>query len=265
LARPFESNALVDVSHCENEKQGEYREDATMTPTEQHRMASAPLIDRESIEPRDIATRLIAGILVPDTPLISRAIEYARLHSEPYLFNHVMRSWLFAVSMAQRSKVAHDVEVLAVATLLHDLGLAKAFSGPLRFEVEGANAARRFAQGEGVDERRAQLIWDGVALNSTPSVGLHKEIEVSLCTTGIGLDWGGWGYESLPASQIEQVVDALPRLEMKQRFARAVCWVVETRPTTTYDNFTRDFGERLVPGYKRPSAVDFLMNSPFTE
>jgi hypothetical protein len=33
----------------------------------------------------------------------------------------------------------------------------------------------------------------------------------------------------------------------------------------TYDNFTRDFGERFVPGYKRPSAVDYLLNSPFKE
>lgn len=65
----------------------------------------------------------------------------------------------------------------------NDLGLAQAFAGPLRFEVEGANAARRFAQAEGVDGRRAQLIWDGVALNSPPSLGLHKEVEVSLCTT----------------------------------------------------------------------------------
>jgi len=135
----------------------------------------------------------------------------------------------------------------------------------IRFEVEGANAARRFAQGVGVDGRRAQLIWVGVALNSTPSLGLHKEIEVSLCTTGIALDWGGWGYESLPASQIAEIVDVFPRLEMKQRFARDVCWVVETRPATTYDNFARDFGERFVSGYKSPSTVDLLMNSPFRE
>jgi HD domain len=207
----------------------------------------------------------IAGVRVPDTPLISRAIEYARVHSDAYLFNHVMRSWLFAASIAQQRKVSHDAEVLAVATLLHDLGLAHAFAGPLRFEVEGANAARKFAQDEGVDGRRAQLIWDGVALNSTPSLGLYKEIEVSLCTTGIGLDWGGWGYDSLPASQITEIVNAFPRLEMKQRFARDVCRVVETRPATTYDNFARDFGERFVPGYKSPSAVDLLMSSPFKE
>jgi quercetin dioxygenase-like cupin family protein len=32
-------------------------------------------------------TRVVAGVLVPDTPLITSAIEYARENSEPYLFN----------------------------------------------------------------------------------------------------------------------------------------------------------------------------------
>ena len=95
-----------------------------------------------------LSTRILVGVLVPDSPLVSRAIEYARANSEAYLYNHVMRSWLFAVTLAQLKQAAHDPEVLAVATLLHDLGLAKAFSGPLRFEVEGANAARAFARKE---------------------------------------------------------------------------------------------------------------------
>lgn len=202
---------------------------------------------------------------VPDTLLISRAIAYAREHHEPYLFNHAMRSWLFAVAIAEQAKVEHDPEVLAVATLLHDLGLEKAFAGPLRFEVEGANAARRFAQAQGVDARRTQLIWDGVALNSTPSLGLYKEAEVRLCTQGIGLDWGGFGYDSLPADRIAQIVDAYPRLEMKKRFTRAVCCIAETRAATTYDNFASDFGARFVAGYQKPSAVDLLANAPFAE
>jgi hypothetical protein len=202
---------------------------------------------------------------VPDTSVISRAIEYAREHSEPYLFNHVMRSWLFAVILAQLNQSVHDAEVLAVTTILHDLGLAKAFDGPLRFEVEGANAARAFARSEGIDDRRGQLIWDGVALNSTPSIGLYKETEVALCTAGIGLDWGGWGYDKVSEAQVASIVEAFPRLEMKHRFTRAVCRIVETRPATTYDNFARDFGERFVPGYKRASTVDYLLNSPFKE
>jgi HD domain len=212
-----------------------------------------------------ISTRLLAGVSVPDSPLVSRAIEYARENSEPYLFNHAMRSWLFAVTLARHEGTAHDDEVLAVATILHDLGLAAAFNGPRRFEVEGANAARAFAQRLGVNDRRAQLIWDGVALNSTPSIALHKETEIALCTAGIGLDWGGWGYEALANDRIAAILDAFPRLEMKRRFTRAVCGIVQARPQTTYDNFARDFGERFVPGYKAISTVDYLLNSPFKE
>lgn len=213
----------------------------------------------------EAATRLLAGVTVPDTLTISRAMEFARERSEPYLFNHAMRSWLFAALLAQLNQTAHDGEVLAVTTILHDLGLAEGFDGPLRFEVEGANAVRTFARNEGIDERRAQLIWDGVALNSTPSIALYKEAEIALATMGIGLDWGGWGYEALTESQVAAIVEAFPRLEMKQQFTRAVCRIVETRPATTYDNFARDFGERFVPGYKRVSTVDYLLNAPFEE
>ena len=212
-----------------------------------------------------IATRSLAGVSVPDTPLISSAIEYAQEQSEPYLFNHVMRSWLFAVALAHLNQTAHDGEVLAVTVILHDLGLADNFKGPLRFEVEGANAARKFARDAGLDDRRAQLIWDGVALNSTPSIALHKESEITLATMGIGLDWGGWGYEALNQTEVAAIVEQFPRLEMKQQFTRAVCRIVETRPATTYDNFARDFGERFVPGYKPVSTVDYLLNSPFKE
>src|SRR5215510_10089163 len=163
----------------------------------------------------DITTRLLAGVSVPDTPLISRAIEFARDRSEPYLFNHAMRSWLFAALFAQRKKAVHDAEVLAVTTILHDIGLAESFDGPLRFEVEGANAARSFARTEGVDDRRAQLIWDGVALNSTPSISLYKEAEVALATLGIGLDWGGFGYEVLTDDEMAAIIEAFPRLGMR--------------------------------------------------
>ena len=211
------------------------------------------------------STRLLGGVSVPNTPLITRAIEFARERSEPYLFNHVMRSWLFAALLAQRKQTAHDGEVLAVTTILHDLGLAEAFNGPLRFEVEGANAARDFARKEGMDDRRTQLIWDGVALNSTPSIALFKETEIALATMGIGLDWGGFGYEALSGADVAEIVEAFPRLGMKERFTHAVCRIIETRPATTYDNFARDFGERFVPDYTPVSTVDYLLNSPFKE
>ena len=86
-----------------------------------------------------------------------------------------------------------------------------------------------------------------------------------MATMGIGLDWGGWGYEALTKAQVAAIVEAFPRLEMKQKFTRSVCSIVETRPATKYDNFARDFGERFVTGYKPVSTVDYFLNSPFKE
>lgn len=209
-------------------------------------------------------TRVLGGITVIDTPLIARAMDYARAQSEPYLFNHAVRSWLFAVRLGQLQETRHDAEVVAVGTLLHDLGLTNCCTGPRRFELEGADAARGFAREEGLDDRRVQLIWDSVALNSTPSIGLYKEAEVALCTAGIGVEFG-FQYDRIPRSEMQSILAAFPRLGMKRGFRDSVCRIAKTKPETTYDNFVADFGERFVPGYKRPSTVDYLMNAPFED
>ncbi len=210
-------------------------------------------------------TRLIAGVSVPDGPLITAVIEHAQRLSDPYLFNHAIRSWLFAEAIGRIKKIDYDREVVAIGTILHDIGLTASVSGPNRFEVNGADAALSFIKGKGVSDRRAQLIWDTVALNSTPSLALHKEPEVAVATMGIGLDYGGFGIEAIPTADVERILSAFPRLKMKLQFAETCCRLVTNKPETSHDNFLRDFGERFVPGYKAVSTVDLLMNAPFDE
>jgi hypothetical protein len=82
---------------------------------------------------------------------------------------------------------------------------------------------------------------------------------------GIGLDYGGFGLEALPAADVGRILGAFPRMRMKDRFSETCCRLVTKRPETSYDNFLRDFGERFLPGYKAVSAVDLLMNAPFDE
>jgi hypothetical protein len=210
-------------------------------------------------------TRLLAGVSVPDSPLITDVLEYARKLYEPYLFNHAVRSWLFAAKIGQLKGIDCDLEVVAVGTILHDIGLTAGVSGSNRFEVNGAAAALSFVKERGLSNRRAQLIWDLVALNSTPSIGLHKEAEVALGTMGIGLDYGGFGFELIQSADITEILSAFPRLKMKDKFAETCSHLVAAKPETSSDNFLRDFGERFVPGYRPISAVDLLMNAPFEE
>ena len=218
-----------------------------------------------SISHQSPSTRLMAGVSVSDTPLVTAAIEYAQRLSEPYLFNHAMRSWLFAEAIGRMQGIDYDREVVAIGTVLHDIGLTTGVSGPNRFEVNGADAALSFIRGKGLSDRRAQLVWDLVALNSTVSIALHKEPEVAVGTMGIGLDYAGFGVQALPAGELELIISAYPRLKMKQAFADTCCRLVTENPETSYDNFLRDFGERFVPGYKTVSTVDLLLNAPFDE
>ncbi len=172
--------------------------------------------------------QILAGVAVPDTELVASALAYARRACEPYLYNHVVRSWLFAARLGQLRNIHHDEEVVAVGTLLHDVTLNERFNGPRRFEVEGADLARSFARESGVDERRAQLIWDSVALNSTPSIGLYKEAEVALCTAGICLDVVGLQHDALPPDEVQQILLAYPRLGMKRLMTQ--CFATSPEP-----------------------------------
>ncbi len=207
----------------------------------------------------------LAGIDVVDSKLVTESIDLAQSNLSPYLFNHVMRSWLLATILATRSKVRPDPEVLACAAVLHDLGLTEKYEASERFEVDGANAARSFLKGRGVKAGDLQLVWDAIALHTTYSIALHKEPEVAACCGGISLDIIGIGIQTIEPRDIAAINAAYPRLAIKEQFKDAMCGLARRKPQTTYDNFVRDFGTCYVTGYKAPSSADALQNAPYPE
>lgn len=208
---------------------------------------------------------LLAGIKVVETPLVRDAIDLARSSSEPFLFNHVMRSWLFAVVIAEGSKSAPDPELVALATLLHDLGLTDRYTAEERFEVDGANAARTFLKDRGIAAPQIQVVWDAIALHSTRSIALHKEPEVAITHSGIFVDVMGIGLDLVPKEKLGAILAEFPRLGMKKQFLDCLCGVVRRKPATSYDNGLKDIGIRYVPGFTAPSSADLVENAPFAE
>jgi hypothetical protein len=100
-------------------------------------------------------------------------------------------------------------------------------------------STRHCARTKGLSGRRAQLIWDLVALNSTPSLALHKEPDVAVGTMGIGVDFGGFFVEALPVGDFERIVNAYPRLTMKRAFADTCCRLVTEKTTVLYPGTNR--------------------------
>jgi hypothetical protein len=201
---------------------------------------------------------------LPDSRAVRDAYAQAREESAPWLFNHVARSWFYGAKLAQHRALTPDAELVAVAVLLHDLGLARGGASDRRFEIVGADLGRAFALAQDMGEHRAEAIWDAIALHTTASIAQHKSADVACCQSGIACDYGGVGYQQLSDDHKKAILSAYPRLDMKNMLTTCLCGIAKNHPNTTRDNFIADFGLKYVPGYTRPSAVDFLHQAPFT-
>jgi hypothetical protein len=208
---------------------------------------------------------VFAGIKVPDTTLVRDAIDLSRSLSEPYLFNHVMRSWLFGILLSEDAELPPDFELLAVAAVLHDLGLTDRYAAENRFEVDGANAARTFLKDHGISIPQMQVVWDAIALHTTPTIALHKEPEVVMTHSGIAVDVLGAGLDRIPQDKQRAILAEFPRLTFKNQFQVCLSDVVRLKPSTTIDNILRDFGIRHVEGFMPPNFADLVANAPFSE
>src|SRR5258708_4230164 len=124
---------------------------------------------------------VLAGIKVTDTHLVCDAMDLARSSSELYLFNHVMRSWLFSVLLSEDVKPSPDPELLAVSSVLHDLGLTDR-SMALDKEPEVAMTHSGIAVdaiGVGLDRIPTDKLQ--AILAAFPRLALKNQFQSSLC------------------------------------------------------------------------------------
>src|SRR3954467_3452793 len=145
-------------------------------------------------------SEIIAGVRVPDSKLARQATDLVREHGTPLLFAHSLRVYLFGALRGRHRGWAVDHELLYLGAVFHNLGLtAKYRSQDHRFEVDGANAARDFLRANGIDEPTAGLVWDAIALHTTPEIPWHKRPEIALVTGGVEADVLGDGLDEISA------------------------------------------------------------------
>ena len=114
---------------------------------------------------------LISGVKIPDSKIAREAAELVRQHETEMLFNHSVRVFVFGAMKGIRQNMKFDSELLYVAALFHDLGLVDAYhTEKKRFEVGGADAAREFLRSHGIPEPKVDLVWEAIALHTTPGI-----------------------------------------------------------------------------------------------
>jgi hypothetical protein len=208
----------------------------------------------------------IAGIAIPDSALVDEATELLRDILPNLLFDHSLRVFAFGALQGERRGLRYDAELLYLAAMFHDLGLVDGHRSPHdRFEVDGANAAREFLRQRAVPAESIRIVWDAIALHTTPGIPEHKEPEVALVTAGVELDVLGIGYDDLTDAQHEEILAALPRVDFKRRIIDAFGAGLAHKPETAFGNVKADVLERTLHGYVRPNFCDMILGSKFAE
>lgn len=99
---------------------------------------------------------------LPSHPRATRAQPVLNPLVRPAIVNHSIRTCLWAVLEGERRGMApgtgYDGDPLFYACSLHDLGTSDAHDGPLRFEVEGADAAAELLTSEGLVAARIDQV-----------------------------------------------------------------------------------------------------------
>jgi hypothetical protein len=202
-------------------------------------------------------------VAIPDSQLAREVAQLIRDTESELLFNHSTRVYLWGALLGRRKGVAFDTELLYVSAMFHDIGLTSAYrESELRFEVDGANAARDFLRSHHVDEADIVKVWTAVALHTTPGIPEHMHGEIALVQAGAGMDVAGRGFDEFTEGQRAAVVAGYPRgADFAGKMIDAFYDGMKHRPGTTFGTFNDDFLAYKDPTFERVNLCSIILNS----
>ena len=185
----------------------------------------------------------------PATSAVAAARDLAERYLTPALAEHSVRSWYWAVGFAEALELEPDRELLAVAALLHDIGLAEEFDAVrVPYEVAGGHVAAVFGAGAGWSPERQQRLIDVIERHNWPEVNPAFDVEGHLLEIATGLDISGARPDVLPREYLAEVLDAFPRGTLADDFGERVAEQADRKPTS--------HAARLIAGGLRAKLAD---------
>ena len=206
----------------------------------------------------------VSGIRLVDSEIARAATDLSRSVSPPYLFNHAARTFLFGSLVGRALGQKFDAELLYLACILHDLGLTERFEGNLPFEIQGAEAAKRFLQEQAYAQERSAIVWDGIAMHAS-RIGQFKQPEIALVGEGAGADVLGPDLSVIKKNEVDEILKAFPRLKFKDAFVKTCADVVRKHPGAASQTFMRDIRDRYISEFRAPNFCDRIAQAPFEE
>ncbi|QET03971.1 HD domain-containing protein (plasmid) [Cupriavidus pauculus] len=200
---------------------------------------------------------------IPDSALARAATQLIRDTESEMLFAHSVRVYLWGAMIGRRRAQSFDLEMLYIAAMFHDIGLTDQYrDSELRFEVDGAHAARDFLRSHGIAEADVERVWLAIALHTTPGIPEHLHPEIALVQAGAGMDVAGRGYDDFTDAQRNAVVSAYPRGDgFGARMIDAFYAGMAHRPASTFGTFNDDFLAHKDSGFQRVDLCRIILSS----
>ncbi|MFB2768314.1 HD domain-containing protein [Pelatocladus sp. BLCC-F211] len=201
-------------------------------------------------------------IAIPDSELVQKATKLVKEVSPEFLYNHCLRTFVFADLIGRQQEMKYDRELLYLSAVMHDLGLTEKFDGNQRFEVDGADAAKSFLAENGLPEAKAELVWDAIALHTSIGIASRKQSEVALVHMGASMDVGGVRLQDLPREIVEQILEAYPRLNCGEAILELIINQVKRKPRAIACTWMSEIGRCHIHGFKCPTMADLILKNP---
>lgn len=166
------------------------------------------------------------------TPAERTAREVAECYHTPSLVNHCARSFRWAAIEGERQGLTFDRELLYVAAMLHDLGLAEAFDNVATpFETAGGDVAWVFGAGAGWPPERRERVKEVIVRHmGAVAPDPVEDPESHLLFLATGFDISGEEAERWPQDVRAAVLAKHPRLDLAAEFTAAITGQAQRKP-----------------------------------
>ena len=208
-------------------------------------------------------SEVIAGIRVPDSAIARAATQLVRDTGDDLLYNHSRRVFLWGALTGERRGLKYDPELLYLGAMFHDVGLTETYSSAdLRFEVDGANAAREFMKSYGVPDREIEDVWTAIALHTTPGIPGHMRPTIALVTAGVEMDVLGIAYHDFTQQQRDHVcIHHQRETNFKENIIDHFAKGIIRKPLTTFGNVKADVLALKNVNYVRQNFCSIILGS----
>ena len=207
-------------------------------------------------------SEIIAGVEVPDTAAVPKAVRLVQETTSPLIYHHSRRVYFFGQIHAHRLGIKPDPELLYLAAMFHDTGLTTPFSDAKKHPSKsmgpttGASSCLSAASRPRPPKRcgrpspctpHREFLADGPGDRRHASRRGDRRDRVRS--------------DELHADQVTEILAVHPRGDFKNEFLSAYFDGLKNRPETANGTVNSDVLEHFFPGFQRTTTVERMLGS----